>query len=145
MKMDKQSLVTSITVGKSVGCVIGFIGFIALPFLVPEIDWFIRWGVLLWYTTMGAIIGVFGVFTEHPILRLPMPWWFRAPFLGAWLNFVLTFFAYDTMKMMMKVSFGESGPLQSPFWFTAEGAIIGLIIGYFATRLGGEGRATIGR
>jgi hypothetical protein len=42
----------------------------------------------------GAIIGVFGVITYHPLLRLSMPWWFRAPLTGAWMNFVLTFFAY---------------------------------------------------
>jgi len=145
MRMDKQSLVTRITVGKCVGCFIGFVGFFALPFIVPEIDSFVRWGVLLWYTTMGAVIGVFDVFTEHPILRLPMPWWFWPPVLGAWMNFVLTFFAYDTMAAVMKETFGENGLMQFPFWFTAEGAIIGLIIGYFATRLGGEGKATVGK
>jgi len=41
--------------------------------------------------------------------------------------------------------FGEAGVLSSPFWFTAEGAIIGLIIGYFATRFAGEGEETAGR
>ncbi|MGA0393099.1 MAG: hypothetical protein ACO3MW_03420 [Rhodospirillales bacterium] len=145
MELQKPSLVTRITVGKGVGLVVGLIGFVALPIFVPEIDWFIRWGVLLWYTTMGAIIGVFGVFTEHPILRLPMPWWFRAPVLGAWMNFVLTFYAYDTMAMVMTVTFGEGGYLQSPFWFTLEGAVVGGIIGYFATLFGGEGKATVGR
>lgn len=145
IKLENPSLVTRITVGKGVGFVIGFAGFIALPLFVSDLDWFIRFGVLLWYTTMGAIIGVFGVFTEHPILRLPMPWWFRAPVLGAWMNFVLTFFAYDTMAMVMKTTFGADGLLQSPFWFTAEGAVVGLIIGYFATLFGGEGKETVGQ
>ena len=72
-----------------------------------------------------------------------MPWWFRAPLIGAWLNFVLTFFAYDTMQAMMSNIFGEGGVLASPFWFAAEGAIIGLIIGYFATRFGGEGKEAV--
>ena len=70
--------------------------------------------------TVGAIIGVFGVYTRHPILKLPLPWWFRAPFVGAWMNFVLTFFAYDTMAAMLVAIFGEDGIIQSPFWFTAE-------------------------
>jgi len=35
--------------------------------------------------------------------------------------------------------------ISSPFWFTSEGAILGLIIGYFATRFGGEGEETVGR
>ena len=139
------SLMTRIAIGKGIGFLFGLAGFICLPFFLPDAGWMIRWGILLWYTTVGAIIGVFGVFTWHPILKLPMPWWFRAPLLGAWMNFVLTFFAYDVMKAMMVSLFGEEGLLSSPFWFTAEGALIGLIIGYFATRFGGEGKESVGR
>jgi hypothetical protein len=115
------------------------------PIFLPEAGWLIRFGILLWYTTFGAIIGVFGVFTWHPVLKLPMPWWIRDPVLGAWLNFVLTFFAYDTMQAMMMSLFGPGGMLASPFWFAAEGAVVGLLIGYFATRFGGEGAETAGK
>ncbi len=142
---EKPSLMARIAIGKGVGFVIGLAGFLLLPFFVPEADWLIRWGVLLWYTTLGAIIGVFGVFTWHPILKLPMPWWVRAPVLGAWMNFVLTFFAYDTMKDMLVAMFGVDGFMASPFWFSLEGAIVGLLIGYLATRFGGEGKETVGR
>jgi hypothetical protein len=140
----KPSLMTRIAVGKLIGFLFGLAGFLLLPFFLPETGWLIRWGILLWYITVGAIIGVFGVFTWHPVLKLPFPWWFRAPLIGAWMNFVLTFFAYDTMQQMMLSLFGEEGMMSSPFWFTAEGAIIGLVIGYFATLLGGEGKGTVG-
>ena len=60
------------------------------------------------------------------------------------MNFVLTFFAFDTMQAMMLSTFGEDGILTSPFWFTAEGAVIGLVMGYFATLFGGEGKETVG-
>ena len=139
------SLVTRIGIGKAIGFLFGLIGFVFLPCFFPEADWFLRWGILLWYTTLGAIIGVFGVFTYHPILKLPLPWWFRAPLIGAWMNFVLTFFTYDIMQAMMVSLFGENGILTSPFWFTAEGGVIGLIIGFLATRLGGEGKETVGK
>lgn len=141
----KPSLITRIAVGKGVGLIFGLIGFVSLPYFVPEAGWLIRWGILLWYVTVGAIIGVFGVFTWHPVLKLPMPWWVRAPFVGAWMNFVLTFFAFDAMKAIMVTMFGADGPLASLFWFTAECAIVGLIMGYFATRFGGEGRETVAR
>jgi hypothetical protein len=140
---DKPSLTTRIAIGKGIGFLFGLAGFILLPFFLADADWLIRWGVLLWYTTLGAIIGVFGVYTRHPILKLPMPWWFRAPLVGAWMNFVLTFFAHDTMKAMMLAMFGEQGVMTSPLWFTAEGAIVGFIIGYFATRFGGEGKEAV--
>ncbi len=139
------SLVTRIAIGKGVGFAVGLAGFLLLPLFAPEAGWLIRWGILLWYTTLGAIIGMFGVFDYHPILKMPMPWWVRAPFLGAWMNFVLTFFAYDTMKDMLVAMFGAEGTLTSPFWFTLEGAIVGLLIGYLATRFGGEGPETVGR
>ncbi len=139
----KPSLVARIAIGKGIGFLIGLIGFVSLPYFLPEAGWLIRWGILLWYTTLGAIIGVFGVFTRHPLLNLPMPWWFRAPLIGAWMNLVLTFFAYDTMRAMLLSVFGEAGALASPFWFVAEGAIIGLVIGYFATRFGGEGQEAV--
>ena len=137
------SLTTRIIIGEVVGLVFGLAGFILLPYFYPEAGWLLRWGILLWYTTLGAIIGVFGVYTRHPILNLPMPWWFRAPILGAWMNFVLTFFAYDTMREVMVGMFGSQGVINSPFWFTAEGAIIGLVIGYVATRFGGEGKEAV--
>ena len=142
---EYPSLILRIGIGKGIGLLFGIIGFVSLPYIFPQGDLMLRWGVLLWYTTLGAIIGIFGVFTYHPILKFPLPWWFRSTFLGAWMNFVLTFFVYDTMQAMMLSLFGEGGLLSSSFWFVAEGAIIGLIIGYFATQYGGEGKETVGR
>jgi len=139
------SLMTRIAVGKGIGFTFGIIGFVLLPYFLPDAGWMVRWGILLWYTTFGAIIGVFGVFTYHPILHLPLPWWFRAPVIGAWMNFVLTFFAYDVIQAMLTHTFGPDGLFASPFWAVGEGAIVGLIIGFAATRLGGEGIETVGR
>ena len=137
------SLITRIAIGKVIGFIFGLICFITVPLIIPDITLMMRWAVLLWYTTVGAVIGVFGVFTYHPILKLPMPWWFRAPFIGAWMNFVLTLFVYDEFQRMMIVMFGESGVMTSPFWFLLEGAIVGLVIGFLATKFGGEGKETL--
>lgn len=140
---DNPSLVTRIVIGKALGFFFGLAGFISLPYFLPEATLLLRWGILLWYTTLGAIIGVFGIFTYHPVLNFPFPWWLRAPLLGAWMNFVLTLFAFDIMLVMMQSVFGVDGILTSPFWFVLEGAIVGLMIDYFATKYGGEGKATV--
>jgi len=137
------SLVTRIAIGKGIGFVFGLVGFIVLPYFYPDTDALLRWGILFWYITVGAFVGVFGVMTWHPILKLPMPWWLRSTLIGAWMNFVLTFFAYDDMRNIMTHTFGPDGALSSPFWFVLEGAIVGIIIGYFATRFGGEGKETV--
>lgn len=140
---DNPSLLTRIAIGKSIGFVFGLIGFLCIPYFLPEDNTLIRWGILFWYPTVGAFIGVMGVWTWHPVLNLPMPWWFRAPWIGAWMNFVLVFFAYEPMEKMMISFMGADSGFTSPFWFTLEGAIVGLIIGYFATKFGGEGSATL--
>lgn len=137
------SLVRRIAIGKVIGLGFGLVGFFTIPFISADIGIHPRIGVLLWYPTVGAVIGVFGIFTSHPVLKLPMPWWFRAPVIGAWMNLVLTFFAYDTMQTLLLAMFGPAGAMSSPYWFVAEGALIGLIIGYLATRFGGEGTSTI--
>jgi hypothetical protein len=141
--LDKPSLTTRIVVGKVIGLLFGLAGFVLLPFLWPESETMLRWGVLFWYTTLGAIIGVFGVYDWHPVLRLPLPWWIRAPLIGGWMNFVLTLFVYETMQAFLQRVFGTDGPVQSPFWFVLEGVLVGLVIGFFATRVGGEGAATV--
>lgn len=141
--LENPSLITRIAIGKLMGFLFGLMGFIFLPYFLPDASSFLRWGILFWYTTVGAIIGVFGVLTYHPVLKIPFPWWIRAPVLGAWMNFVLVFFAYDVMQLMLASLFGANSMLSSPFWFAAEGAIIGLIIDFFATRFGGEGKTVI--
>jgi hypothetical protein len=135
---DKPSLLTRVAVGKAIGLLFGIIGFFALPSIWPEADPMLRWGILFWYTTVGAVVGIFGVFNYHPVLMLPLPWWVRAPIIGGWMNFVLTFFAHDAMQKAIVAFLGR--PL-SPFLFVVEGAAIGLVIGGFATWLGGEGHA----
>jgi len=59
------------------------------------------------------------------------------------MNFVLTFFAFDVMKSLLTSMFGDSGPLSSPYWFVLEGALIGLLIGYLATKFSGEGKEAV--
>ena len=139
------SLTTRITIGKLIGLIVGLVGFVILPYLMTDPSWFLRWGILLWYVTFGAIIGMFGVYTEHPILKLPMPWWIGSTLIGAWLNFVLTFFAYDEFQVLLNQMFGADSIWSDPFWFVLEGAALGLIIGYFATHYGGEGPETAGQ
>ncbi|MEH6477163.1 MAG: hypothetical protein V7727_15840 [Sneathiella sp.] len=136
---ESPSLIKRIAIGKLVGLIIGLIGVTALYFLAPSASALLYWGVVLWYATLGAIVGVFGVFTEHPVLKFSMPWWLRASIIGGWMNFVLTFFAYESFQLLMVDIIGDAGMSISPFWFTLEGVIVGLLVGFFATRYGGEG------
>ena len=142
--MPFPSLFVRVAVGKGVGFLIGLAGFFMVPAFDPTADALLPWGVLLWYPTLGAVIGAFGVFDQHPVLKFPMPWWFRGPFIGGWMNLVLVFFAHAPLVRFMTAAFPDQPVLHSPFWFAAEGVVVGFLIGYAATRVGGEGPATVG-
>ncbi|MEM1044591.1 MAG: hypothetical protein AAGL24_00515 [Pseudomonadota bacterium] len=134
---------TRIAVGKAVGLALGAIGFSVLQLTLPDVDAFLPWAVLFWYATLGAIIGVYGVIAWHPILQLPLPWWVRAPVIGGWMNCLIVLFAHDNLLSVLSSLLSGVNGIVSPFWFVAEGALAGLIIGFFATRFGGEGKHTL--
>ncbi len=143
MLFGNPSLFTRIVIGKGVGFVLGIIGFFALPWFWPEVGMELRIGFLFWYATVGAMIAVFGVVTWHPVLHLPMPWWFRSPLIGAWMNLMIVLIAYTDLSAMMAAGFGAASVLASPYWLIVEGALVGLLIGYLCTKFGGKGKATV--
>ncbi len=136
---QSNSLTTRIAVGKGIGFLIGLLAFIFIPYFLPGSSTALTWGFFLWYITFGAIIGVFGVYTKAPLINIAIPWWFRGPYVGGWLNFIISLIAYDTLEQLMVSAFGNNGLLSSPFWLVLEGVIVGFVIDYFATRFGGEG------
>lgn len=129
-----------VAIGKLIGFLVGLAGFFMLPELLPDAPARLHWGILLWYVTFGAVVGAFGTSPQPEFIPVRLPWWLRAPLIGAWLDFVLTFFAWDQMKSLLVAFYGGTGPLTSPWWFALEGAIIGLLIGYVATKLGKSGQ-----
>lgn len=141
MLFGNPSLFTRIALGKMTGFGFGLIGLICLPYFWPDAEWPFRFGILFWYATVGAVIGVFGVVTWHPVARLPMPWWFRAPLIGAWMNFVLVLLAGIEIRTVMSSAFGPDSALSSPYWIVLEGLLVGFVIGFICTRFGGEGRS----
>lgn len=139
----KPSLVTRIVVGKGVGLLFGLSGFALIPYLTADDGYFLRLGFLLWYITVGAMIGLCGVMTHHPLFKYPVPWWLMGIWVGSWMNLIVVFLAYDHLHSMMISLVGENEILSSPFWFVLEGAIVGLVIAYLATKLGGEGKEVL--
>ena len=135
----QHRIIYRVGAGKAIGLVFGLLGFVLLPYFIHQPSMFLRLGILFWYPTMGAFVGVFGLFSSHPMLNLSMPWWFRGAFIGAWMNFVLTLFAHEQICTVISAVFGEYGDYISPFSMVVEGALIGLIMDYFLTRWFGDG------
>jgi hypothetical protein len=130
---------------KMIGMVFGLVGFFMIPSLWPDQSIWLRIGVLLWYTTFGAMIGIVGMFDHHPLLKFRMPCWFRGLVFGAWLNLVLTFLMHDKLSVLMQQLDGVFGGIRSPFWIVLEGAVLGLVIDAAATKIAGEGIPASGR
>ena len=137
--MNQQQLIYRIGAGKGLGLVIGILGYISLPYFVDQPCLLTRIGVLLWYPTVGAFIGVFGVFAKHPILNLPMHWYFRGALIGGWMNLLLVLFAYDQFVQLTDSWNHAYGLYISPYWLILEGVIIGMAMDYLLTRWFGEG------
>lgn len=136
----QPSIATRLVVAKTLGTLFGLMTLVGLSIMLPESSWLMRFGILAWYITLGGIVGLIGVLDSHPVLSIPLPWWVRGPCVGAWMNFVLVLCAYDLLsELILRVS----GHMVSPFWFVAEGAFIGAIIGWASTYFGGEGPATL--
>lgn len=137
---DRSTLLTRLAISQMAGLLIGLAGFELIVVLLPDADPLFRWGVLLWYPTMGAMIAVVDQLRSQGGLPWEMDWWVPGAIFGAWFNFVITFMAYGTMSKFLSGIFGAASTFASPFWFVAEGMAAGVAIAYLVMRFGGEGR-----
>ena len=132
-------MVYRVGVGKLIGLVFGVLGFCLLPFFIEDPSMTLRVAILLWYPTVGAVIGMAGLFARHPIAKFPLHWWLRGLVIGAWMNFVLVLFAYDQFSVLVIAIMGEYSAYASPYLMVIEGALLGMLTDYILTRLYGEG------
>jgi hypothetical protein len=133
----QPSLVRRLGMAKILGLTIGLIAFFVIPQLWPQESIWLRIGICLWYTTFGVFIGLAGIVNHHPMLEVPLPFWFRGIFFGGWLNLVLAFLMYEKLQALL-AALGTS--FTSPFWIISEGMVLGLAIDGICTWFGGEGR-----
>jgi len=139
--LKKPSLALRIAIGKLCGLVVGLAGLIALPYYYPQADWMLRIGIVFWYITVGAVIGLGGTLTWQPVVNISLPWWLRGIGYGAWFNFVLALFMYTKIAEIMQSA--KFMGLVSPWWIILEGMIFGFIADGLATRYAGEGKACV--
>lgn len=138
---DGPTFLTRLAVAKMVGLVIGLIGFLLIPILTPQAPMPARWGVLLWYPTMGAVIAMLEVLDDNRALPWHLPWWVRGALVGAWFNFLCVMVGGAFMTEFLVEIFGTDSVLATAYLFVPEGAVAGMIIAYLVMRFGGEGRA----
>ncbi len=125
-------------VGASIAALIGLL---LASYYNIEMTVFTKWGFFLWYGTFGGIIASMGFVVVHPIFpkNKTLRSIIRGLIIGAWMNFILVFFAYDTINQIAQSFDCLQG--QSPFvLFVLEGMLFGAVLDYLGTRFGGEGK-----
>lgn len=138
---ELPSLSTRIAIGKMVGLLIGLCSFVMMPLVDPETGEQARWGILLWYPTMGAMIALSEQFEAEGGFFMPINWWLRGLMIGGWLNLLVALIAGDLVGGILAGIFGSASPLASPYWFAAMGAFAGLAIAYVIRIICGEARS----
>jgi len=141
--LSKPSITLRIGYGKILGLLFGVIAYFSLSIFAPETNFAFRFGFLIWYLTLGAVIGVMGIFTNNPFFNLDILWWMRGSLTGAWLNFVLLIFIYDEISGILLSIFGTQNLFSTPWWFVFKGALIGVVMDYILTQFAGEGSHTV--
>lgn len=138
MGMFKSKMANRLVIAKSLGFIIGLMGFFALPYVFPAADIYLRLAILFWYTTFGSIIGIFWLINVHPVLSwFKMPWYFRWIFMWGWLNFLIALFMYHNLWDLMIWTAFE---WMSPFWLIAEWMIVWLIVDFASTKCAWDGK-----
>ncbi|MEM6973500.1 MAG: hypothetical protein AAF577_11905 [Pseudomonadota bacterium] len=135
------TLLTRVAVAKMVGLMIGLVGFLLIPLIVPEAPSAARWGVLLWYPTMGVVIAMLEVLDNADMLPWRISWWLRGAIVGAWFNFLSVMVGGEFMHTFVENLLGIEGPAALAYLFVPEGAAAGTVIAYLVMRFGGEGRS----
>lgn len=129
-----RTLMHRIAIAKTIGLLISVLLWIALPDYNPELRTNQFWGLLLWYPTMGALVGILGALDYHPHFRMPVAWWFRGPLLVGWMNFLLGMFMGSDMQLFLaNLGFPGATPLDVALWLTVEGMFIGAVMDFAAS------------
>lgn len=135
---DAPSFFTRLAIAEMAGVFIGLLCFVMVQVILPDADPRFHWGVLLWYPTLAGVVALVGGAVPERS-RPGIPWWLRGAGIGAWMNLIAVLFEAERMRQFLVAAFGADAVLASPYWFIAEGALAGGIIGYVVSRFEREG------
>ena len=126
------SKISPLVVGTSAGKLLAFCFGLTLFFTIPnsaaDSNGVMHWVILFWYPTIGGIVGISNAIKQDFLFDLP--WWLRAPTLGAWMNFMAAMLSQGEVQEFSVIIQLSSGLLSSPFWFVLDGLVIGTLCGF---------------
>lgn len=137
-KLPVLRIVTRVWTAALTGFTFSFLAFLYMG-IVFGFDLSVTWGVLLWYTFIGFIIGIVGTLKRHPIFGFHLLF-LRGMLVAGILNLSVGLMAEVEFKHMFAFV-----PCPIEWAFLLEGLIVGAIIDGVATHFGGEGKELLRR
>ena len=128
-ELIRQSpLATGVAAAKGSGLAFGIIVALVAAVYDPMPKWELLLGIVLWYVTIGGIVGVSAGFDHLALYRVQKLWWLRGPMISCSMNLVLVLIAGLTVNEVSFLVELSNGRLSCPLWFVAiDGALAGII------------------
>tara|TARA_R110002094_G_scaffold23446_3_gene35823 strand:+ start:404 stop:853 length:450 start_codon:yes stop_codon:yes gene_type:complete len=128
-------LMTRTAIAKSLGFLVGLIGFWGTRTMLPTADPLLAWGVLALFVTIGGVVGISGTVNHIPIFKLAYPPWLRGGLMGGWFTFLTILFGYDMLaQALISISYLPEF-FKNPWWMIADGIVVGALIDIIVSRL----------
>ncbi len=136
---SKPSLLRRNMAAKLLGLGFGLLCLYLINWLNLNVSYVVQFGLVLWSITLGGLVALIGIINHHPLLRASMPGWFSGGFICGWMNLLLWLIGGDSLTSIGQGIFPTLGSLILGFGFVAIGVVFGIIAGFFAKLIGGEG------
>ncbi len=133
--VEESVLFKRIAVGKTLGGLVGLLGFGLLSAFESPVSFSFKLGIVFWYVLLGALVSLQASVDFGRVIRFSIPWWLGAVWVGAGLNFILLLFVATQIEQITAHLIPTGAWLHHPLWFVLEGSLIGLAIAAVTRRL----------
>ena len=123
-----SDLLAATAASKAAAFVLGLIALVILSSPSSGYSTSGLWVIVLWYLTLGGIVGLLNVYENQPVFGITFYWWIRAPLAAGWMNLVVVLLApaaVSDFAVLSRVLRFEDVPA----WFVADGIAVGLVTG----------------
>ena len=121
-----------VALAKLLGLILGAVGYVIFSSTAAQSSMFLL-GLVGWFVTLGALVGILGFYQTMPFLGIPIPVWMRGAWCGAWMGHLLVLVAYGALAQLTADVAWLPGIFASPWWLVVEMAFWGAVIDVIVT------------
>jgi hypothetical protein len=125
--MHLTPLLKRIALAKLLGLLLGILGYFILSASSAHSDMLLL-GLVGWFATLGALVGMIGFYQTIPVFNVPIPVWLRGGWCGAWLGLLLVLVAHGPLAQLTAGIAWLPDVFTSPWWLVVEMAFWGGVI-----------------